>query len=115
LRFIQSYNARPAIIKAPHHGSDDSGWEWLWVLRPRLVISQASATDKKVAGDRMKDWLMTAGVPSVTTGEDGALEWCTNGSEFYAGTYVSGRCWECKLNTLACGSIGRLIRTYRAI
>jgi competence protein ComEC len=107
IRFLKSYHGSPAIVKAPHHGSDDSGWEWVWMLKPRLVVYQASATAKKVAGDRMQEWLGDAGIPVEITGVEGALAWNTNGSTFSAGAFSSGRCWEWKLDTASGGSVMR--------
>jgi len=110
LRFLKSHHGCPAIVKAPHHGSDDSGWEWILTLAPRLVVCQASVTAKKVVGDRMQDWLWDAGIPVVTNGVDGALEWNTNGVDFSAAAYSTGRRWEWKTNAISGGSVGRLAR-----
>jgi beta-lactamase superfamily II metal-dependent hydrolase len=110
IHFINAFHYQPLLVKAPHHGSDDSGWEWVWALRPRLVVSQASATAKKVAGDRMKDWLDEANIPVVNTGVDGALEWSSDGTKFNARSYASGRYWEWKLNGLGCGVVQRLAK-----
>lgn len=110
VHFIRSFHCRPLLVKAPHHGSNDSGWEWIWVLKPSLVVFQASARAKKVTADNMQAWLDEANIPVVNTGVDGALEWSSDGAKFNARSYLSGRCWEWKLNELGCGVVQRLAR-----
>ncbi len=108
LRYLKQRPGKMTIVKAPHHGSQDSGWEWIWALKPKLVVCQASATARKVSADRMGDWLERAGIPLATTGLDGALEWNSDGVSCSAGTYSSGRKWEWKLNIIHNEMLGRI-------